>query len=218
MSSKRQADMADIQNAIETGLQKKQDAQTLEDQLGVALISRGLPDTGKNRDLVRKELEEQQTLEDQNASEAEKAEAAQRKADEDAANADQALELKRRSLLKAQALKAYRTSGAALGSVQNGLGRLPMPTGLWLPVLTLLILTMLLVKINGNTRLGWLWLVVTGNAALPDSSSTVATTPIVDSTGTVGASGDFGPGVAKGGGAPSALYLRGYVPLEMDEW
>ncbi len=203
MSNKRQADMADIANAIETGITKRRDESVFRANVADELKARGQTSDDETIDA---------TVEDANTQIAN---------DEKNASADQALELRRRSLLKAQALKAYRTSGMAINGVKNGVGRLYMPTGLWLPVLVLLTLFMLLVKVNGNTRAGWLWAVITGNAALPDSitsngaNGTITVTTNAD--GSLTGSGDFGQGTGTGSGGPPPMYVP-FRPAEMDEW
>lgn len=47
----------------------------------------------------------------------------------------------------------------------------PMPGGLFLPIAVLFLFFLALLPINGQTRLQWLWSVVTGNASLPETES-----------------------------------------------
>ena len=200
MSAKRQADMADIQNAIETGITKRR-----EDFLF--------------RANVEQELKARGQLSDEDAIDATIANANdQLTQDERLANADQALMLKRQSLIKAQAQKAYKSGGRAVNSVKNGIGRIPMPTGLWLPIVVLLVLSMLLIQINGNTRLGWLWLVMTGNAELPSAQAQGVTSAVATAAAAASNAVSSAVGTAKGGGGPPAMM---YVPrqsYELDEW
>lgn len=117
------------------------------------------------------------------ASPEQKSEEKDRLAGERAAQQYQA---KRQSLIKQQAQKAGKATSQALGSVRNGLDGLSMPGGMAAPLFILVVLLLVLVKNNGKTRLQWLWLVLTGNAALPN---------------VVEGSGDFGPGSGNGGGS-----------------
>lgn len=206
MSSKRYADMAAIQEAIDTGIAKRVDDNLYRSQVATELAARGQFANDENIDATIKAADEKQAEEDE------------------LANADQQLELKRQSLVKQNLRKAGRGGLQAVNSFKNGVGRVPMPTGLWVPFLFWFVLFMLLVKVNGNSRMGWLWLVITGDAALPDSiasngaNGTITTT--TNSDGSVTGSGDFGNGTGTGsGGPPVTMYTpTGMYPLEMDEW
>jgi hypothetical protein len=98
--------------------------------------------------------------------------------------------------------KGVGSAVGAVGSIKNGVGRISMPGGLLLPVLTLLILFFLIVPVNGNTRAAWLWLVLSGNASIngdaqggssgeassnvsPATTSTTASAAIVPATASV---------------------------------
>lgn len=67
-----------------------------------------------------------------------------------------------------------------------------MPGGLFLPIALLLIFFLALLPIGGNTRLQWLWQVITGNAELSQ----------MDIAGLVGV--DVGPGNLSNPGSPGA--------------
>lgn len=78
---------------------------------------------------------------------------------------------KRNSLIQQRLLATGRSAGQTLNSVQNGLGNVPMPGGIAVPLIVLTVFLMLLVKINGHTRLEWLWLVVTKNAQVQNAGT-----------------------------------------------
>lgn len=52
-------------------------------------------------------------------------------------------------------------------SANRSLANVPTPGGVWAALGVLLFLFLVLFPVNGNTRLYWLWLTLTGNAALP---------------------------------------------------
>lgn len=72
------------------------------------------------------------------------------------------------------------------------LEKLPTPGSIVLPLILLLVFFMILIPINGKSRIAWLWLVVTGNAQIQLGSDTGASASVGGS-----ASGNFG------GGGPS---------------
>ncbi len=71
---------------------------------------------------------------------------------------------------------ATRESG---GKVSTRLAALPTPGSLWFPLALLLLFFFILITYGGNTRLQWLWLVLTNNAGfnLGGQGQTTETTP-----------------------------------------
>lgn len=49
----------------------------------------------------------------------------------------------------------------------RSLANIPTPGGVWAALAVLLFLFLVLFPVNGNTRLYWLWLALTGNASIP---------------------------------------------------
>lgn len=49
----------------------------------------------------------------------------------------------------------------------RSLANIPTPGGVWAALTVLLFLFLVLFPVNGNTRLYWLWLALTGNASIP---------------------------------------------------
>lgn len=74
------------------------------------------------------------------------------------------------------------------------LERLPAPGSILLPLIVLLLFFFLLIPVNGNTRLAWLWLVLTGNAEIGQEAETA--TPIKSEKG--GQTADTTPAPANG--------------------
>jgi hypothetical protein len=135
----------------------------------------------------------------------------QQKAKQEEENKQLLFRQKQQSLLKAKVQATGQSASRALGSVRNGLGNVSMPGGLLAPLLIIVVLFFLLVQVNGHTRFTWLWLVATQNAAIAN--------PGLGGTGT-GGGGDTSvdtstPAVLP---APAPVYLKAYVPLDMDEW
>ncbi len=73
----------------------------------------------------------------------------------------------RREFLRRGATSAW----GAVNSVKNGIGNIAMPGGLALPIITLLVLFLLIVQVNGKSRFSWLWLVLTNNAFVDTNPS-----------------------------------------------
>ena len=69
----------------------------------------------------------------------------------------------------------------------DGLGNVATPGSIFLPVSVLIIFFLLLLPVNGHTRIEWLWLTLTGNAHLTGAST--------------GGSSDFNTGGVQGGSA-----------------
>src|SRR5260370_1503041 len=139
MSTKRADDMAVIEAALNQGLQVT-DLTSGETVTGLADVAPD-PAPEKTEEQAKEKTEKQ--LKEQRE-----------------------LELKRQSLIKRQLQETGRATQQVLNSTKNGLSGVKMPGGLTFPLLTLIVLFMLLVRVNGHTRLGWLWLVVTGDAAI----------------------------------------------------
>ena len=208
MSEKRSADIAAIDAALQFGSTPTGTAPTGGDVPGL---------TGPASDLTSDIIAPPPSAATPAQKEEARAKAEADKLLEKYQSEQEALELQRQSLIKRQLTDTAQATKRAIGSVQNGLGRVPIPGGLAFPLVTLLILFMLLIKINGNTRIGWLWLVMSGNAALPESTGGgPAPAPTPDTSSSTDTSTQNG--VATGGGLPVLTYLPTYVPLEMDEW
>lgn len=82
---------------------------------------------------------------------------------------------------------ATRT-GSALSGILNGAGvrlaGLPTPGSLMLPLIILLIFFMLLLPVNGHTRFVWLWMVLTGDASIGQTSGSTPDVAGGTATGT----------------------------------
>jgi hypothetical protein len=140
----------------------------------------------------------------------------QAKAKEEEANKQLLFQQKQQSLLKAKVQATGQSAGRAIGSIQNGLGRVSMPGGLLAPLLVLVVFFFLLVQVNGHTRLTWLWLVATQNAAILDPSAGNPTVGGVLGGTSTGGGGSENNGT--GGGMPAVETLPVFVPLDIDEW
>lgn len=72
------------------------------------------------------------------------------------------------------------------------IGSFPTPGGLLTPLVILFILFMILLPVNGHTRLMWLWLAITGNAEIgPPLTPPTLLSPSSTTTGPTSASGNF---------------------------
>ncbi len=187
MSTKRADDMAVIEAALNQGLQVT-DLTSGETVTGLADVAPD-PAPEKTEEQAKEKTEKQ--LKEQRE-----------------------LELKRQSLIKRQLQETGRATQQVLNSTKNGLSGVKMPGGLTFPLLTLIVLFMLLVRVNGHTRLGWLWLVVTGDAAIEAGTGGGGPGLAVDTSSSNGST----EGTAKGMGAPTLPYLKAYVPMDLDEW
>ena len=89
---------------------------------------------------------------------------------------------------RSEAERAIRsTFEDARGIIKNTgvhLSAIPTPKGLVLPLLVLIICFLLLIPVNGHTRLVWIWLVLTGNAEITGSTNGKTSDTSPDSTGT----------------------------------
>lgn len=117
------------------------------------------------RQLKTSEVEKIRTVEEQNALE-------------------QADELRRATTMKAAriGIKTGRLLYSIFKGTRNRLEGLSMPGGIWLPLGILLVLFLVLLPVNGHTRLMWLWLAITGNARIgppliPPTELVAATSP-----------------------------------------
>jgi hypothetical protein len=73
-----------------------------------------------------------------------------------------------------------------------------IPGGVWLPFSILMLLFIVLLPVNGHTRLGWLWKTITGNARIgPPLPSPTILTPVAGTAAETGAS-VAGPGTTPG--------------------
>lgn len=100
------------------------------------------------------------------------------KAQRDLLGDEEAAALEQERLAKAQqaaVLKAAQAATAATKQAATKTGaaivKLPQPGGIMTPLVILLVLGFLLFQYNGNTRLQWLWLVLTNNAYVTDTQS-----------------------------------------------
>ena len=105
---------------------------------------------------------------------------------------------------KATAKKAADGVANATADTRSALERVRTPGSILLPVGILLLLFFLVIPINGNSRLAWLWLVITGNASLPGGTppgggNTLNTPPPAPPT----QGGDPGPLPGSGGQPPA---------------
>lgn len=113
---------------------------------------------------------------------------------------------------------AGRTTGAISG-ILNGagvrLGSLPTPGSLMLPLVILLVFFMLLLPVNGHTRFTWLWMVITGDAMIGQSTGTpdVASgnTSGTQAGGTVAIESPALPGNTTAIAAPAGYFSGSYV-------
>lgn len=67
-----------------------------------------------------------------------------------------------------QALGRARQSGY---NANRWLANIPTPGGIWVPFWVLFFLWMILIPINGHTRMMWFWLVLNGHARIPSLGS-----------------------------------------------
>ena len=86
------------------------------------------------------------------------------------------------------------TLRATLGKIASGVGSVPIPGDLLLPLSILLLFFFARIAVNGHTRLSWLWLVLSGNATITTSGGasfgTVTTgTPVTPPVTTTPVSG-----------------------------
>lgn len=58
------------------------------------------------------------------------------------------------------------------GRVNNDLARLPTPGDVWTPIVILLFFFIVLVQVNGFSRLQWLWMAFLGDAAISSANQT----------------------------------------------
>ena len=178
-------------------------------------------------DIVRRGNEAKKAQEKAAKEQARGLTAAQREAErlEQQAERDRLLRSKQRQQ------QFERIANAAANATRNTINDtafrvqgLPVPGSIALPFLLLLLLWIVLIPVNGHTRLMWLWLTMLNQAAI---------SPVI------GASGNFGPPVPSGGtggigSGPEAPQSTGqsygnvaaYTPYtgysidftEMDEW
>ena len=104
--------------------------------------------------------------------------------------------------------QAFGGVRGTVNSVQNGLAGASLPGGLALPIITLLILFLLLVQVNGSTRFSWLWQVMTGNAFLGPQSTPVTHTS-TDVNATVANPTQYSQGVLGSAAAQAACVASG---------
>lgn len=118
---------------------------------------------------------------------------------------------KHNSLVKQKLLETGRSAGQAINSVQNGLGDIPAPGGLAVPLIVLMVFLMVLIKINGHTRLTWLWLVLSRNAAVQNVSGGASMGTGLSGADEVTTLNPVQPPIV----VPLTFYRQSY---ELDEW
>jgi len=88
--------------------------------------------------------------------------------------ADKLRQEQEREAAKSQALKAAESALKSGQQIVHGadvrIGSIPQPGSIIFPLVMLLICFFILLAVNGNSRLAWLWLVVTGNAYVSDTA------------------------------------------------
>lgn len=67
--------------------------------------------------------------------------------------------------------------------------KIRMPGGIGVPLVILLLLFLVLIPVNGHTRITWLWFAIVRHAQFSDKPSTGTTDHPIDTTGTPGATG-----------------------------
>lgn len=86
----------------------------------------------------------------------------------------------------------YGGVSKATARVLRQIGSFPTPGGLLTPLVILFILFMILLPVNGHTRLMWLWLAITGNAEIgPPLTPPTLLSPSSTTTSPTGTSGGF---------------------------
>lgn len=117
--------------------------------------------------------------------------------DQDAATRQQlATEKAEQDAFKASAKATVQGAKNIVRSTGTTLGNLPQPGSIVLPLVVLIVFFLLLLPVNGHTRFVWLWMVLSGNAVIGQSSpnSGGSTTPAPDSGGTgTGSTGGTAP-------------------------
>ena len=73
---------------------------------------------------------------------------------------------------KVNVQQTVSNAGSVLNRGKLALGNIPIPGDILLPLFILLLFFFALIPINGNTRLKWLWLAITGNASISASGGT----------------------------------------------
>jgi hypothetical protein len=121
------------------------------------------------------------------------------------------------ALSMASGVKALRRArgGTQRGTnkIKGGLGSIPIPGGIGIPLIIFIILWMALISINGHTRFAWLWLVLSGKAYINPKSVTGGTTSKQTPNPAIG--GLNYPGATGGGTFPTAGGgLGGFLPTQ----
>jgi len=75
---------------------------------------------------------------------------------------------------EARRIKAEEEAEA--NKADMSIGNVPTPGSIAFPLILLLLLFFILIQIGGYSRLGWLWLVLTGNAAVGSTKNTAPDT------------------------------------------
>lgn len=138
-----------------------------------------VPEISEGQARFLKEQRERQRDLDKKQAAIEKAQAdllgeeeAQKLREQEAAEANKAATVRAAETTIKQAQRIVRRADVSIG-------RLPTPGSIAVPLILLLLLFFILIQINGNSRLAWLWLVLTGNARIAGSAltTTAATSP-----------------------------------------
>ncbi len=126
--------------------------------------------------------------------EADKRQAEIDKARENLLGEEEAAKVKAEEQAKANRPMTVRAAEATIDNAKRiarkadmSVGSLPMPGSIAVPLILLLLLFFVLIQVAGNSRLAWLWLVLTGNAQVAggSSSSSVQTLPVSQPTSLV---------------------------------
>ena len=120
-------------------------------------------------------------------------------------------------------LGSIERAGQHISNIGNrvnnvGTGWPYIPGGVILPLGILALLVFILLPVNGNTRIGWLWLTITGHAGVnPNYVPPVPdTTPTPAPTGAIGSGPDYPTYANEVNTAPPTLY--NYIPLSMSTY
>ncbi len=100
----------------------------------------------------------------------------------------------REATLLGQAEKLLNTGKSSASAAGVKLSNIPTPGDLTVPLVLLIVFFFILITYNGNTRFGWLWLVLTGNAYVNTAPNQgTGGTPPPPASGSSGGSGKDTP-------------------------
>lgn len=84
-----------------------------------------------------------------------------------------------------QAGQVGRSTSNFLAGSNRNLGSIPTPGGIWTPFWILIGLYLILIPVNGHTRLNWFWLALIGSAQIDAALTTNVGTAVQTGVGTV---------------------------------